>query len=95
MRAFSFPVDNAGDAVTNEERLAEVQAMLTACSASITKLLGKTNQSVSFGDQTYTLADVEKLMRLRDKLRQEERSLESILAGGAPRRTIKIHFPSC
>lgn len=81
--------------MTNEDRLVEVQAMLAACSASITKLLGKTNQSVSFGDQTYTLADVEKLMRIRDKLRQEERSLESILSGGTKRRTIKINFPSC
>ena len=92
---FFVPVDNGGDAVTNEERLTEVQAMLAACSASITKLLGKTNQSVSFGDQTYTLADVEKLMRIRDKLRQEERSIESILSGGTKRRTIKIGFPSC
>jgi hypothetical protein len=88
-------VDNGGDAVTNEDRLTEVQAMLAACSASITKLLGKTNQSVSFGDQTYTLADVEKLMRIRDKLRQEERSIESVLSGGIKRRTIKINFPSC
>ena len=81
--------------MTNEERLAEVQEMLAACSASITKLLGKTSQSVSFGDQSYTLADVEKLMRVRDRLRQEERSLESQLSGGTPRRTIKINFPSC
>lgn len=69
--------------------------MLAACSASITKLLGKTNQSVSFGDQTYSLVDVEKLMKVRDRLREEERSLESKLAGGTKRRTIKIHFPSC
>jgi hypothetical protein len=81
--------------VTNEERLTETQAMLAACSASITKLLGKTNQSVSFGDQTYTLTDVEKLMRIRDRLRTEEAALENILAGGTPRRTIKIGFPSC
>ena len=69
--------------------------MLSACSASITKLLGKTSQSVSFGDQSYTLADVEKLMRVRDRLRTEEQSLESKLAGGTARRTIKINFPSC
>lgn len=94
-RAFSCPVDNRRHSVTNEARLVEVQAMLATCNASITKLLGKTNQSVSFGDQTYTLTDVEKLMRIRDKLRQEERSLESILSGGTKRRTIKINFPSC
>jgi hypothetical protein len=81
--------------VSNEERLVEVQAMLAACSSSITSLLGKTSQSVSFGDQSYTLADVEKLMRLRDKLREEERALESLIAGGTKRRTIKIHFPAC
>ncbi len=81
--------------MSNEERLVEVQAMLAACSSSITSLLGKTSQSVSFGDQSYTLADVEKLMRLRDKLREEERALESLIAGGTKRRTIKIHFPAC
>jgi hypothetical protein len=75
-------------------RLAEVQAMLSACNASITNLLGKTRQSVSFGDQTYSLADVEKLMRVRDRLRQEERSLESQLFG-TRRRTIKVSFPAC
>lgn len=69
--------------------------MLMACSASITKLLGKTNQSVSFGDQTYSLVDVEKLMKVRDRLRTEERYWESILAGNPKRRTIKINFPSC
>jgi hypothetical protein len=81
--------------VTNEERLLEVQTMLSACSASISKLLGKTNQSVSFGDQTYSLVDVSKLMTVRDRLRIEERSLESLIAGGTPRRTIKVTFTSC
>lgn len=70
--------------------------MLTAVSESITKLLGKTNQSVSFGDQTYSLADVEKLMRIRSQLRDEETALESqLVVGGTKRRTIKITFPSC
>lgn len=69
--------------------------MLAAVNASILKLLGKTSQSVSFGDQTYTLADVEKLMRVRDKLRQEESTLEARVMGCAKRRTIKIHFPRC
>ena len=69
-----------------------VTAMLAACNTSILSLLGKTNQSVSFGDQTYSLADVEKLMRVRDKLTTEQRTLEGILTGCRRRRTVKIEF---
>lgn len=72
-----------------------MQAIIAALDASILKLASKTNQSVSFGDQTYSLADISKLDALRDKYRFEEKSLESLLAGGRPRRTIKINFPSC
>ena len=81
--------------MTNEDRLTAVQAVITALDAAILKLAGKTNQSVSFGDQTYSLADITKLDAMRDKYRFEEKSLQSQLAGGSPRRTIKIHFPSC
>lgn len=81
-------------APTNEEQLEEVRAMIAAANASILKLLGKTNQSVSFGDQTYSLADVERLKRVRDEFRAEERTLANTIAGTA-RRTIKIRFPSC
>jgi hypothetical protein len=81
--------------VTNEERLVSVQALIAALDASILKLASKTNQSVSFGDQTYSLADIGKLDALRDKYRNEEKSLESRLSGGTKRRTIKIGFPSC
>ena len=84
----------ARPAPTNEEKLEEVRAMISAANASILKLLGKTNQSVSFGDQTYSLADIEKLKRVRDQLRSEEKGLESAIEG-TPRRTIKIQFPSC
>lgn len=80
--------------MTNEERLASVQAIIAALDASIMKLASKTNQSVSFGDQTYSLADITKLDALRDKYRFEESALESRIAGTA-RRTIKISFPSC
>lgn len=76
-------------------RLAEVTAVLTALNASILKLAGKTNQSVSFGDQTFSIADIGKLDAMRDKYRIEEQSLKSIMAGGTKRRTIKIGFPSC
>lgn len=89
------PVDNQTDGVTNEERLLSVQAIIAALDASILKLAGKTNQSVSFGDQTYSIADIGKLDALRDKYRFEEKSLESRIAGGSTRRTIKIGFPSC
>lgn len=81
--------------MTSEERLASVRAVIAALDASILKLASKTNQSVSFGDQNYTLADIAKLDAMRDKYRFEEKTLENRLAGGTPRRTIKIGFPSC
>lgn len=80
--------------MTSEARLVSVQAIIAALDASILKLASKTNQSVSFGDQTYSLADIAKLDALRDKYRHEEKSLESAIYG-RPRRTIKIGFPSC
>jgi hypothetical protein len=88
-------IDNPHDRVTNEERLVSVQAVIAALDASILKLASKTNQSVSFGDQTYSLADIAKLDALRDKYRFEESALQSRLCTGTPRRTIKIGFPSC
>lgn len=81
--------------MTIEERLAQTQAIIAALTASILKLAGKTHQSVSFGDQNYALADIGKLKKLRDEFRQEELALESCVAGGTRRRTIKIGFPSC
>lgn len=81
--------------MTTADRLIFVQTLIAALDASILKLAGKTNQSVSFGDKNYSLADIGKLDALRDKYRQEERVLESQLAGGSKRRTIKINFPSC
>jgi hypothetical protein len=77
--------------VTTDDRLASVRAVIAALDASILKLAGKTSQSVSFGDQTYSLADIGKLDAMRDKYRQEEMVLESRIAG-TRRRTIKIHF---
>ena len=81
--------------MTDQERLASVQTIIAALDATILKLAGKTNQSVSFGDQTYSLADIGKLDAMRDKYRTEEIALESRLSGGTRRRTIKIGFPSC
>jgi hypothetical protein len=65
--------------------------MLTACEESLTKLLAKTNQSVSFGDQSFTQVDADKLMRIRNQLRGEVIALENKISG-AKRRTIKLHF---
>lgn len=79
----------------DEEKLAKVRATIAKCDAGIDSLLGKTSQSVSFGDQSYSLQDVEKFMRVRDRYRIEERILENIVAGRPPRRTMKITFPSC
>ena len=80
--------------MTNAQALIEVQTELAAVSASILSLLGKTSQSVSFGDQSYGLVDVQKLMKVRNELRERERILEGRMAG-TPRRTIKISFPRC
>lgn len=87
-------IDNPRRGVTNEERLTAVQATIAALDATILKLASKSNQSVSFGDQTYSLADIAKLDAMRDKYRFEEIALERRISG-TPRRTIKVHFPSC
>jgi hypothetical protein len=81
--------------VTNAEELTQVEAEIAAISATLLKIYAKTNQSVSFGDQTYSLANAKMLEDARDRLRQRRKNLESALAGGTPRRTIKIGFPSC
>ena len=79
--------------MTPSDRLAEVSAMLTAVNDSILKLCAKTNSSVTFGDQSYTITDVEKLMKIRNLLRQEQDALEAKISG-LKRRTIKIAFPA-
>lgn len=81
--------------MTNAEELSQVEAEIAAISATLLKIYAKSNQSVSFGDQTYSLANADVLEKLRDKARQRRKNLESALAGGTPRRTIKIGFPSC
>lgn len=76
--------------MTREEEIAEMEEQIAACNVAIKKLLGKTNQTVSIGDQSFSLVDVEKLMRVRDHLRNQLASLQ-----GTARRTIKVHFPTC
>lgn len=76
------------DGRTNAEK------QLAAAETALTALLGKQNASVSIGDQSFTLQDIEKLIRVRDMLRQQVAN-EKAAANGTPRRTVKIHFPSC
>ena len=71
---------------------AEIQ--LDAAESSLSALLTKRHASVSFGDQSFTLQDIEKLKRVRDELRTQV-ALEKAAANGRPRRTIKVTFPSC
>ena len=81
-------------APTNEERLIDVQAVIAALSATILKLASKSNQSVSFGDQSYTIADIGKLRMERNHFREEEKVILGLLTP-TRRRTIKVSFPSC
>lgn len=81
--------------MTTEEELVEVEAEIAAISATLLKIYAKTNQSVSFGDQNYSLANAKSLEEARDRLRARRSVLESTLNGGTRRRTIKIGFPPC
>lgn len=73
------------------DRLASVKAIIAALDASILKLAGKTNQSVAFGDQNYSINDIGKLDAMRDKYRFEEKAIENRM-NGESRRTIKVSF---
>lgn len=44
---------------------------LAVCETAIEGLLSKQHASASFGDQSYSLMDIEKLFRIRDQLRLE------------------------
>lgn len=66
------------------------ERQLAAAETALTALLGKQNASVSIGDQSFTLQDIEKLVRVRDMLRQQVAAER-----GRSRKTIKIRFPSC
>jgi hypothetical protein len=63
------------------------QKMLAAVETALESLLAGTKASVSIGDQSYTQADAEKLMNLRDRLRNEV----SRLTGKS--RKILVHMP--
>ncbi len=76
--------------MTREEEIAELEEQIAAANGAIKKLLGKTSASVSIGDQSFTIVDVEKLMRVRTELRNQLAALN-----GSARRTIKVRFPPC
>ena len=77
-------------APTNEEKLEAAYAQLSRIDATLAKLYEKTAQSLSFGDQSTTLASIRDLETSRDKYRAEIASIETAIAG--KRRTIKVYF---
>lgn len=81
--------------MTNEEELYELEEEIALISANLKKLYAKTNQSVSFGDQTYTLVNAMDLEAARSKKRARVRELERLKSGKKARPSHKVHFPSC
>ncbi|MES2995892.1 MAG: hypothetical protein V4733_03690 [Verrucomicrobiota bacterium] len=69
---------------TAEKQLAAAEECLTA-------LLGKQHTSVSFGGQSYSIQDIEKLLKVRDRLR-EQVAAEKAKANGGKGRRILVHF---
>ena len=67
------------------------EKQLAACEAALEGLLTQTKSTVTFGDQSYTNADVEKLMNIRDRLR-EEVAIEKRKANGGQGRRVLIQF---
>lgn len=83
-------VEIIADPAANEatDPRSALRRMLDACEEALAALLLGTKSSVSFGDQSYTQADAEKLMNIRDRLRAEVLKTE----GRAVRR-IRVSFP--
>lgn len=67
------------------------EKQLDAAEVALLALVGKQHASVSFGDQSYTLQDVEKLKRVRDQLREQVAS-EKRKANGGKGRRILVEF---
>lgn len=67
------------------------EKQLAAAETALESLLTKTRASVTFGDQSYTLVDVEKLVRVRDQLRQRVDN-EKAAANGTRGRRILTRF---
>lgn len=64
------------------------ERQLAACEAALEILLSKTKESVTFGDQSYTNTDIEKLMAARDRLRSEVDREKRNANGGQGRRVL-------
>jgi hypothetical protein len=64
---------------------------LAAVELTIEGLLSKQHAAATFGDQSYTLQDVEKLFRIRDRLREQVRA-ENAAANGGKGRRILVEF---
>jgi hypothetical protein len=62
------------------------EKQLDAAETALLALVGKQHASVSFGDQSFTLQDVEKLKRVRDQLREQVASEKRAANGGKGRR---------
>lgn len=75
---------------TTSDQLTAARATLAKINVTLGKLYDKTSSSVSFGDQSKTLASIKDLEESRDKYRNEIYQLEQAVAG--KRRTLKIHF---
>ncbi len=73
--------------MTREDRITELEGMIAAANDTIKRLLSKTNQSVSFGDESYTVQDIEKIKKVRDELRSELAAAQK-----SNRKTILIQF---
>lgn len=75
---------------TTSDQLVAARATLAKINVTLGKLYDKTSSSVSFGDQSKTLASIKELEESRDKYKMEINQLEQAVAG--KRRTLKIHF---
>jgi len=69
----------------------DAEKQLAAAESALTSLLSKQHASVSIGDQSYTLQDLEKLMTVRDRLR-EQVAAEKRKANGGKGRRILVEF---
>ncbi len=78
-------------AASNESNLSKAQEMVETIEATLLKLYAKTADSTSFGDQSRTNANIERLENSLNYWRARVNSLSQAIAG--KRRTLKIQFP--
>ncbi|MCB1133920.1 MAG: hypothetical protein KDN05_22570 [Verrucomicrobiae bacterium] len=66
----------------------DAEKQLAAAETALTALLSKQHTSVSFGDQSFTIQDIEKLKRVRDQLREQVAAEKRKTNGGKGRRIL-------